>query len=87
MGGGVKVTVKYFAAVREQLGPQEEIDCAPGLTLGGVRDVLIARSARHAEALGRGRGLRVALNQAMADEAAMVEAGAEVAFFPPVTGG
>ena len=39
------------------------------------------------EALARGRALRCALNQQMADEATPVPPGAEVAFFPPVTGG
>jgi molybdopterin synthase sulfur carrier subunit len=31
--------------------------------------------------------VRVALNQVMADESAAVTDGAEVGFFPPVTGG
>ena len=60
---------------------------AAGSTLGQLRDALIARGGAHAEALARGRALRCALNQVMADEATPVPAGAEVAFFPPVTGG
>ena len=47
----------------------------------------IASSPRHAEALARGRALRGAVNQVMGDDAAAVPEGAEVAFFPPVTGG
>lgn len=35
----------------------------------------------------RATALRCALNQVMADESAEVPEGAEVAFFPPVTGG
>lgn len=81
------ITVRYFASLREVLGPSEAIEVAEGSTLGALRDALIARGGRHAEALARGRALRCALNQVMADEATPVPAGAEVAFFPPVTGG
>jgi molybdopterin synthase sulfur carrier subunit len=52
-----------------------------------VRDALIARGGAHAEALARGRVLRSALNQVLCDESALVPGGAELAFFPPVTGG
>ena len=34
-----------------------------------------------------GRAVRMALNQTLSDEAAPLPASAEVAFFPPVTGG
>jgi len=81
------VHVRYFAALREALGPGEAVDLPPGATLGTLRDLLLARGGRHAEVLARGRAVRCALNQAMSDESAAVPAGAEVAFFPPVTGG
>jgi molybdopterin synthase sulfur carrier subunit len=81
------VTVRYFASLREALGPSEAVPLAAGTTLGQLRDALIARGGRHAEVLARGRALRCALNQVMADEATLVPTGAEVAFFPPVTGG
>lgn len=81
------ITVRYFASLREALGPSEAVDIPEGSTLGALRDALIARGGRHAEVLARGRALRCALNQLMADEASAVPAGAEVAFFPPVTGG
>ena len=83
----MKIHVRYFASLREALGPQETIDVPPGSTLGQLRDQLLARGGRHAEALARGRALRCALNQTMADEDTPVPEGAEVAFFPPVTGG
>lgn len=79
--------LRYFASIREALGPGETVELPAGGTLGALRDALIARGGAHADALGRGRALRVALNQVMADEAARLEDGAEVAFFPPVTGG
>jgi molybdopterin synthase sulfur carrier subunit len=81
------VRIRYFAALREALGPGETLDLPAGETLGQLRDRLLARGGRHAEVLARGRALRCALNQTMVDESAVVVDGAEVAFFPPVTGG
>ena len=56
-------------------------------TLGALRDELIARGGAHASSLARGRAVRMALNQTLSDESATLADGAEVAFFPPVTGG
>jgi len=81
------VTIRYFASIREVLGTGEKLDVPDGITVGGVRDTLIARSPEHAAALARGKALRCALNQSLSDESAVVGQGAEVAFFPPVTGG
>jgi len=83
----MKVQVRYFAALREALGAQESVELPAGSTLGALREQLIASSPRHAELLARGRALRGAINQVMADDSAPVPEGAEVAFFPPVTGG
>lgn len=83
----MKVQVRYFASLREALGPGETVEVVPGTTLGLLREQLIARGGRHAEVLARGRAVRSALNQAMADETAALDDDAEVAFFPPVTGG
>ncbi len=81
------VQVRYFASLREALGASESLAVEPGATLGSLRDLLLARGGRHAEVLARGRAVRCALNQVMADETALLHDGAEVAFFPPVTGG
>lgn len=83
----MKLTVRYFASLREALGPSETVELAAPATVGALRDHLIARGGRHAEALARGRAVRCALDQAMVDETALLHDGAEVAFFPPVTGG
>ncbi len=82
----IEVRVLYFASVREVLGTGETVATAAA-TLGALRDELIARSADHARVLGRTRPLRMALDQVMSREDAVLRAGAEVAFFPPVTGG
>jgi sulfur-carrier protein len=81
------IRVRYFASLREALGPQDHVELPPGSTLGQLRDQLIGRGGRHAEVLSRQRAVRCALQQVMADESAVVPEGAEVAFFPPVTGG
>lgn len=83
----VRVQVRYFASLRESLGATETIELAAGSTLGALRDTLVARGGEHARLLARGRAVRCALDQVMAGEGAVVHAGAEVAFFPPVTGG
>jgi molybdopterin synthase sulfur carrier subunit len=83
----MRLQVRYFASLREALGPAETVDAPLGVTLAQLRDQLIQRSPAHAAALARGRALRCALNQALSDETAVIAEGAEVAFFPPVTGG
>lgn len=81
------ITIRYFASLREALGTEESRPHRAGLTLGQLRDDLIAADAAHAEVLARGRAVRCALNQVMSKEDAPIPDGAEVAFFPPVTGG
>jgi molybdopterin synthase sulfur carrier subunit len=85
----VKVTVLFFAALREQLGrPREELELPPGVgTVGALRDHLRARGGAWADAFAPNRAVRAALNQDMAQPAAAIKAGDEIAFFPPVTGG
>jgi sulfur-carrier protein len=83
----MKVTVKYFASIREAVGKGGEALETTTTTLGALRDELIARGGAYAEALARGKAVRAALNQVMSEEAAPLVEGAEVAFFPPVTGG
>lgn len=83
----MQIQIRYFASLRESLGTGETLTLDAPLTVGQLRDQLIARGEPHAEALARGRALRAALNQTMCAETAALTPGAEVAFFPPVTGG
>jgi molybdopterin synthase sulfur carrier subunit len=83
----MKIHVRYFASLREALGAAETVELPADATVGELRDALMARSERHAAALARGKALRCALNQTMCEESAAIGEGAEVAFFPPVTGG
>jgi molybdopterin synthase sulfur carrier subunit len=83
----MKIRLRYFASLREALGQGETIDVAEGTTVAALRDLLIARGEPHADALRRGRALRSALGQQMCAEDVVLVDGAELAFFPPVTGG
>ena len=83
----MKLTVRYFASVREALGTGTESIETSASDLGALRDELIARGEPHASALARGRAVRMALDQIMSGEGAALREGSEVAFFPPVTGG
>jgi molybdopterin synthase sulfur carrier subunit len=83
----MKVEIRYFASIREALGPGEALDVAEGATVARVRDALIARGGAHASVLARGKALRTALNKMLCDDATLLQDGAELAFFPPVTGG
>jgi molybdopterin synthase sulfur carrier subunit len=83
----MKVALRYFASLREALGPGETIDLPPGATVASARDALIARGGAHAQLLGRTRALRCAVDRQMTDEQQVLRDDAELAFFPPVTGG
>lgn len=85
----MKINVKYFAALREAVGTgQEQIELPPAVTtVGAVRDLLRARGGVWHDALAPERAVRMAHQQVMCGAEAQVADGAEVAFFPPVTGG
>jgi molybdopterin synthase sulfur carrier subunit len=83
----LRVQVRYFASLREALGTGETLSLEGEATVATVRDALLARSPVHTRALARDRAVRCALNQTVCDEATVVGDGAELAFFPPVTGG
>ena len=83
----MKVSIKYFASIREAVGRSAEARETSATTLAALRDELLAASPAHAAGLARGKAVRMALNQVMSDESALLAEGCEVAFFPPVTGG
>ena len=83
----MQVHIKYFASIREALGRSSETWNTSALTLGDLRLALVQRDALESHPLAAGRAVRIALNQLMCEESAAIFEGAEVAFFPPVTGG
>ncbi|MCA3180363.1 MAG: molybdopterin converting factor subunit 1 [Burkholderiaceae bacterium] len=85
----MRVEVLYFAGLREAVGTERErVELPDGVaTAAALRAHLRSRGGAWAEALAETRTLRVAVDQAMAAGDAPLRDGAEVAFFPPVTGG
>ncbi len=83
----MKLRVLYFARLRERFGLAEEAVDVSGTTVADLVAQLQARGGVWAEELAAGRAFRVALNQdIVAFDAALTDK-AEVAIFPPVTGG
>ena len=83
----MKITVRYFASIREAAGTASEVLDTEAGTIAQLRAELLERSVTLSEALAPGRAVRMALNQQLAHEHAGLTEGDEVAFFPPVTGG
>lgn len=81
------ITVRYFASIREAVGQDSEALATQAASVGALRQELIARGAPWAECLAEGRAVRMAVDQVMAKADTALADGAEVAFFPPVTGG
>lgn len=84
---GLTVQVRYFASLREALGSGQAVAVPAGCTVAGLRNILMARGGAHALVLAPGRAVRAAVAQQMAADDTTLVDGAEVAFFPPVTGG
>lgn len=81
------VRVLYFARLRERFGLAEETLDFAGATAADLVSQLQARGGVWAEELGAGRAFRVAVNQDIVALDAVLPDHAEVAIFPPVTGG
>ena len=85
----MKVTLRFFASLKEQLGKDaEEIDVPSGIgTVAALRAHLMQRGGDWQAVFSEKKLVRAAVNREMAQPAAAIKAGDEVAFFPPVTGG
>jgi len=83
------VKLLYFAWVRNKVGiSEEEIPLPDGVhDLGELIEWLKKRGAGFEDALADMSGVRVAVNQEMADLSHRVCDQDEVAVFPPMTGG
>jgi len=84
----MKITVRYFALLRERAGVESEVVewLDPEPRVGRLREFLAARSP----ALGGlllARPLLVAVNREYATPETPLKDGDELALFPPVSGG
>ena len=85
----MKLELRFFASLREALGVSQEDVMIPETvkTIADLRSYLALRGNPWSEVLADGKVLRCALNHHMVDASTPLQDGAEVAFFPPVTGG
>jgi molybdopterin converting factor subunit 1 len=81
----MRVTVQYFARLRELAGCSEWVcDVPDGST---VADVWQAAAARHPSIAALGPSLSCAVNADFSRMSTVVGDGDEIAFLPPVSGG
>jgi molybdopterin synthase sulfur carrier subunit len=83
------VKVRYFAWVRERVGLAEE-EIAPPTSVRTVADLILwqqQRGENYAAAFANAAMLRTALDHQHAKPGTPIANVAEVAFFPPMTGG
>jgi len=85
----MKLELRFFASLREALGISQETIAIPDhvKTIADLRNYLIERGNPWDDVLADSKVLRCALNQQMVNANTSLQDGAEVAFFPPVTGG
>ena len=81
--------IRYFAWVRERIGkPEEDLDIPAGVvTVGELMTWLAARGEEYAHAFENPRVIRAALDRVHVKAQAPISGAAEIAFFPPMTGG
>lgn len=79
--------LRYFAWVRERIGKSAERYDGSAKTLTELLDELEARGEGYAAGLGDRNILRFALDQEISEMDASLDGIAEVAIFPPMTGG
>ena len=77
-----RVHLRFFASLRERLGPGAERAVKPGTTAGSLWESLVSAHP----AIGRVR-VRNAVNERYVEPGHELAEGDEVAFFPPVSGG
>lgn len=85
----MNIQLRFFASLRETLGLSADTVTVPdsAMTAYDVLTVLRARGGTWAAVLADARSFRVAVDQRLGTIDTPVRNGAEVAFFPPVTGG
>jgi molybdopterin synthase sulfur carrier subunit len=81
--------ILYFAWLREKIGTAQEHLSLPAevRTVGNLVAWLSARGPGYALAFSQPQIIRCAVDREFAGMDAPIEAAAEIAFFPPVTGG
>ena len=81
--------LRYFAWVRERIGkPEEELEVPKSVTtVGELVAWLSARGEEYAYAFENPKVVRAAIDKVHVKPQASIAGAAEIAFFPPMTGG
>ncbi len=81
--------LRYFAWVRERVGkPEEDIEVPAGVaTVGELMTWLASRGEEYAHAFANPKVIRAAIDRNHVKPHALIGKAAEIAFFPPMTGG
>ena len=78
----MRVRLRFFAALREQMGTGGVRALRPGTTVGALWSALVTERPELGSV-----PVRFAVNETYVPASHRLEEGDEVAFFPPVTGG
>ena len=81
--------LRYFAWVRERVGkPEEDIEVPARIaTVGELVTWLSSRGEEYAHAFENPKVIRVAIDRNHVKPHTLIGKAAEIAFFPPMTGG
>jgi len=79
------VKILFFATLRDYVGSKSvELEIPEGTTIGGLMDMLATTYPRLEKVK---ESMMAAINREYAAEAQVIPQAAEIAFFPPVSGG
>jgi molybdopterin converting factor subunit 1 len=80
-----QVKVLFFATLRDRAGVRAvDVEIAPGATIGELKTVLIGQYPKLDGLMGH---CLASINHEYRFDETEIPAGAEIAFFPPVSGG
>jgi sulfur-carrier protein len=85
----MNIKVLYFARIKEAVNYSSEEVALPDevTTVIALKNYLSQRGENWTNLFSGKQVIRAAINHALVDDLAKIQAGDEVAFFPPVTGG
>jgi molybdopterin synthase sulfur carrier subunit len=85
----MQIKLRYFAWVRERVGkPEEDIEVPAGVvTIGELMVWLASRGEEYAHAFANPKVIRAAIDRTHVRPQTEIGNAAEIAFFPPMTGG
>ncbi|MGB8214991.1 MAG: molybdopterin converting factor subunit 1 [Anaerolineales bacterium] len=81
----MKIKILFFATLRDKVGAKVlELEIPPGTTVAGLKEALVQAYPKMAPARN---SIMAAINQEYAQDGQVIPGDAEIALFPPVSGG